>query len=268
MVFAATQETIDPRRFGEQQSGFSDEDLADIICILIPYSNAAVQVAQRTAELAPKFVIEQNHTSRIRMNYDDTEQPYTVGPTTSSDYHLAFRFSSELKNALEGFVFGRNVHKCDVTVSQDQKCVSNTHFKIYFNEHGFLMIEDMSTIGTVVSGKVIHSGRKPRKGAEDAPKTYTLGSGSMIQLLSSHHSKIQAKSEAEKHHSDISFLVRIPHRLGRHAEAYAENLANYLQRTKPDPNKTIVPGPDGRVRQYSDPTSPLSMHILTRHCTA
>ncbi|KAK3397640.1 hypothetical protein B0T20DRAFT_225400 [Sordaria brevicollis] len=245
----ATQEALDPRRFGEQQSGFSDEDLADIICILIPYSNATVPVAERAAELTPNFVIEQEHTSRIRMNYNDTEQVYPVGPKTSSPHNLVFRFSSKLKNDREGFVFGRDVKKCDVTVSKDEKVVSNTHFKIYFNEHGFLMIEDLSLMGTWVGDVFVHSGRKDRFKTvpNPPPKTYTLGSGSEIMIPTTLTEKVAGMSDAQRRQADIRFMVRIPHRLGRHAEVYDEKLTNYLQRTRPDPNQTIVPGPDGRL---------------------
>ncbi|KAA8631895.1 hypothetical protein SMACR_04266 [Sordaria macrospora] len=230
----ATQPILDPRRRGEQHSGFSDETLADIICILIPYTAAAREVV---ANAPPEFVMGQNDTRQIHMDFgNDDEHTYALPATNTSEQHLAFRFSSKLKQPLEGFVFGRNIATCDVTVDQELKSVSNKHFKIYFNEHGILMIEDMSLIGT----------------------------GSVIEIYSSHAKKI----DAERRREDIQFLVRVPNRHGRHAEAYNENLIRYLQRTEVeevDVNKTIVPGPGGRVDIFRDsPQKPRAPVIVTR----
>ncbi|KAK3956398.1 hypothetical protein QBC32DRAFT_310131 [Pseudoneurospora amorphoporcata] len=241
----ATQEILDPRRYGEQYSGFSDEDLADIICILIPYTACARKVV---ADASPEFVMEQNDTNRIHMDFGtDDKHTFKLAPTNTSKHHLAFRFSSKLKQPLEGFCFGRNIAKCDVTVDNEINCVSKQHFKIYFNEHGTLMIEDLSLMGTIVNDHLLHSGRGA-KGAKQYPKKWTLGSGSVIRILSAQ----AEESEAEKSQKDIVFLVRVPIRDGRHAEAYNENLIRYLQRTEVDVNKTIVPGPGGRVDIFRD----------------
>ncbi|KAK1781332.1 hypothetical protein QBC45DRAFT_64553 [Copromyces sp. CBS 386.78] len=241
----ATQEILDPRRYGEQYSGFSDEDLADIICILIPYTAGARKVV---ADASPEFVMEQNDTNRIHMDFGtDDKHTFKLAPTNTSKHHLAFRFSSKLKQPLEGFCFGRSIAKCDVTVDNEVNCVSKQHFKIYFNQHGTLMIEDLSLMGTVVNENMLHSERGA-KGAKQYPKRWTLGSGSVIRILS-----VPAEaSEAEKSQKDIVFLVRVPIRDGRHAEAYNENLIRYLQRTEVDVNKTIVPGPGGRVDIFRD----------------
>lgn len=251
LVLAATQEILDPRRLGEQHSGFSDEDLADIICILIPYTVGAMKVVTRMVDVAPAFVMERNDTNQIHMDFgNDHENTSVRAPAEPSELHLAFRFSSELKNPLEGFVFGRGHEVCDVSVSPKLKSVSNKHFKICFNEHGILMIEDLSFNGTNVNGKWIYSARKPREG--EHPKMWTLGSGSVIRILGAQ----PGKSEEVKREEDIVFLVRVPNRHGRHAEAYKDNLVKYLlQRTEVDVNKTIVPGPGGRVRQCPDSTS-------------
>ena len=128
---AATQEMLDPRRLGEQHTGFSDQDLADIICILIPYTEGARKVVRRMVDVAPAFVMGRNDTSRIHMDFgNDDEYTFNLAPTDPSEHHLAFRFSSELKNPRDGFVFGRN-HECDVMVGQEETTISRKQFKIY-----------------------------------------------------------------------------------------------------------------------------------------
>ncbi|KAJ4421686.1 Protein kinase protein rad53 [Neurospora sp. IMI 360204] len=78
---------------------------------------------------------------------------------------------------------------------------------------------------------------------------WTLGSGSVIRILGAQ----ARKGEEVKREEDIVFLVRVPNRHGRHAEAYKDNLVKYLlQRTEMDVNKTIVPGPGGRVDLFRD----------------
>ncbi|KAK3488687.1 uncharacterized protein B0T23DRAFT_430259 [Neurospora hispaniola] len=249
----ATQEMLDPRRLGEQHTGFSDQDLADIICILIPYTDGARKVVRRMVDVAPAFVMGRNDTNRIHMDFgNDDEYTFTLAPTDPSEHHLAFRFSSELKNPRDGFVLGRD-SECDVMVGHKDTTISRKHFKIYFNEHGSLMIEDLSFIGTLVNGQWLRSGRRtqanPKPKANPEPKMWTLGSGSVIKILNSK----AATNEEEKRKNDIVFLVRVPNRHGRHAEAYRENLIKYLlQRTEVDVNKTIVPGPGGRVDLFRD----------------
>ncbi|KAK3334705.1 Pkinase-domain-containing protein [Neurospora tetraspora] len=207
-----------------------------------------MKVVTRMVDVAPAFVMERNDTNQIHMDFgNDHENTSVRAPAEPSELHLAFRFSSELKNPLEGFVFGRGHEVCDVSVSPKLKSVSNKHFKICFNEHGILMIEDLSFNGTNVNGKWIYSARKPREG--EHPKMWTLGSGSVIRILGAQ----PGKSEEVKREEDIVFLVRVPNRHGRHAEAYKDNLVKYLlQRTEVDVNKTIVPGPGGRVDLFRD----------------
>ena len=172
-----------------------------------------------------------------------------------SDYNIAFRFSSKLKNPSEGFVFGRIDKTCDVSVGPEVKSISKRHFRIYFNEHGILMLEDMSSLaGTFVNGNLLRTRYKPEE-EKGHSQTYTLASGSQIRILCA---RAMTESRPDQ---DIVFLVRIPIRQGRHAEAYKENLINYLAGpVEVDPNKTIMPGPEGPVRQGPDPTPDAFSH--------
>lgn len=150
------------------------------------------------------------------------------------EHHIALRFSSQVKDPLQGFTFGRNPNDCDICLRNDPaRRLSKIHFRIYLNEWGVLMLEDRSTNGTVVDQTLLK-----RKDSPASDVRRTLESGSKIKIL---------MHEPDR---DIVFLVRIPVREGVYEDAYKHNLDEYLANQGHlvvDANETIVPGPGGHV---------------------
>ena len=128
---------------------------------------------------------------------------------------LALRMSSKVTSPRDGFIFGRNPAQCDVllTTNSNEKLVSNRHFKIYVNSHGSLMLQDLSTNGTLVDGDVL---RARAKEGMRKPPTRALNNGSIISLISSPNK------------SEIKFLVRVPNRQDQD-DLYEHNMRKYLE---------------------------------------
>ncbi|KAK5655012.1 hypothetical protein OQA88_6771 [Cercophora sp. LCS_1] len=238
-----TQTVVDPRRYGEQNSGFSDEDISDIICLLVPYSEYAREELKRIAEENSHHMVGRDQTDDIELDYDeeDDAENFDLAPQDVGEHHIALRFSSKVKQPALGFTFGRNPQWCDVCFENDpHRRLSNIHFRIYLNEHAVLMLEDHSTNGTVVDEILLKS-----KENGDKPSKRTLTSGSKIKIL------------MKNQRNDLVFLVRVPRRDGNYYAAYQRNLEVYMheqERLAPEANKTIVPGPGGHVDIFKTPT--------------
>ncbi|KAK3675502.1 Protein kinase protein rad53 [Recurvomyces mirabilis] len=212
-----TQGAMDPRRLGRNNSGLSDADISDVICILHPCSPAAFQIVARTAERSPHNVLQNDGFAE----YDDEltqsmleEQETFILNTEGSNQamDLALRFSTEVISPTLGFVFGRNQKTCDIALAQDTyKRVSNMHFSMFMNDSGVLMLQDMSTNGTMVDDVVL-KGKIVQQ-----PQTRMLSPGSIIQILSPKSEEI------------VKFIVRIPAREGHEAQFEAK-FGRYLQR--------------------------------------
>ncbi|KAI8629363.1 Pkinase-domain-containing protein [Xylariaceae sp. FL1651] len=241
----ATQNALDPRRIGQQNSGFSDQDISDIICLLYPISEAASREVQRVAS-SPEY---SRHTAgRYTADAIDSDLYYEddareFGRTRGiGDHAIVLRLSSSLKDPRLGFTFGRNRSRCDICFAFDpNRRLSNIHFRIYVNRYGSVLLEDQSTNGTVVDTKLLRKKIDPNTGTS-GPIRRTLESGSTIKIIM-HDNK-----------SDLGFLVRIPRRDGDHEEAYMRNLAAYLRKANgadDDVNKTIGPGPSGHVNLFA-----------------
>ncbi|KAK4192685.1 putative serine/threonine-protein kinase [Podospora australis] len=234
----ATQTIVDPRRYGEQNSGFSDEDIADIICILVPYSPSAREELRTIVAQTPEFTVERADADDLTLE-EDTPNSLFAPRDTAGEHQIALRFSAQVKNPQNGFVFGRNRNCCDVTFKNDPfRRLSNTHFRIYLNKHGVLMLEDESTNGTFVEGSLL-------KKKVDPPHEVrrTLSNGNIIKILLFEPSR------------DLVFMVRVPARKGHCRTLYQENLENYLYnqaQLEVDVNATIVPGPGGRVDVFKN----------------
>ncbi|KAL2269828.1 hypothetical protein VTJ83DRAFT_2012 [Remersonia thermophila] len=231
----ATQPIFDPRRLGLQTSGFSDEDIADIICILLPYSDSARQEVRRIAAETTEHMVRREDVDGLPFDYtlEDDLRNFAALRSDVGDHHIALRFSSELKNPALGFTFGRVPNLCDICLLNGNRRVSKVHFRIFLNQWGVLMLEDMSTNGTMVD--LVFLRRRDQNGAETRR---TLESGSRIRI------------PINQGAGDVEFLVRIPNREGEGAEAYKRNLDAYLARQydlAADANATIVPGPGGHV---------------------
>jgi hypothetical protein len=197
-VEESTQPYSDPRRTGSNNSGLQEQDVSDIICILHPNSPAAHDAVAATARIAPQHILQ-----RDDLEYDNPD-------TSARD--IALRLSSLVRNPGVGFCFGRNPARCDLllTPQQHSKHISNTHFRIFLNRDGILMLQDTSTNGTVVDNCRLW---KPLN-----QTSRMLTNGSVIMVISDNVVK-----------TEVRFIVRIPSRDG-FAVQYTENLLRYLQR--------------------------------------
>ncbi|CAK7270193.1 Protein kinase protein rad53 [Sporothrix epigloea] len=212
----ATQNVIDPRRVGEQNSGFTDEDIADIICLLIPFSINARNEAARLAQANSPFIIGREEAQHVNVDYTREDCAGKFGLTTanpSSGPAFVLRLSAQVKDPLQGFTFGRNANRCDICFNNDSlRRLSNIHFRIFINEHGVLMLQDQSTNGTVVDEVLLKARR------QGISNKRTLNSGTKVSVL--------LQNDAQ----DLDFLVRVPRREGQYEIAYQRNLHAYLER--------------------------------------
>ncbi|KAI1107721.1 hypothetical protein F4804DRAFT_296919 [Jackrogersella minutella] len=240
----ATQNALDPRRFGKQNSGFSDEDISDIICLFYPNSDSASREIQKIAS-SPEFA---HHTTgryaadAIDSDLSKEDRASQFGRTRGiGDHALVIRLSSSIKDPRLGFTFGRNRSRCDLCFEHDPaRRLSNIHFRIFVNKYGSVLLEDQSTNGTVVDGKLLRKRSDTQRTGQTNATKRTLESGSTIKIVMSQNT------------DDLVFLVRIPHRDGDHDEAYRRKVAAYIQRVdgRVDINKTIGPGPSGHVNLF------------------
>ena len=202
----ATQPFFDPRRIGRNNSGLTAEDEADVICILHPGSTAALRAVALVAKTSPQHILQNEgleaNMEELRLNLDDD------GATRD----IALRMSSRVLRPHMGFHFGRYAATCDFILidRDDKRHVSNTHFRIYVNKDGILMLQDLSRNGTLVD-EVLLKGKDP----EHTDKTRMLAQGSIIKLVTPY---------AEE---EFKFIVRIPARDGDRG-AYARKLSAYL----------------------------------------
>ncbi|KAF2726755.1 Pkinase-domain-containing protein [Polyplosphaeria fusca] len=222
-----TQRVMDPRRMGRNNSGLNEDDVADVLAILHPASASSIKIVEDAAKHRPEHVlfhsfddsfsdedvnIEEQETIIIDKHHDARPQGHTGND-------LVLRMSSKLRTPSLGFVFGRNAHSTDVVFGQDSgKRISNQHFRIYMNQDSILMVEDMSTNGTLVD-EVLLKNKDPR-----FSNVRMLSSGSIICINSG--------SEAEM----IKFIVRVPSRAS-HLEQFERNLQDFFKRCIQDEAK-------------------------------
>ena len=213
-----TQEALDPRRLGRNNSGLSERDVADVICVLHPASPAAFRIVSHTAKTNPQHVLQnqglpmlENDSSLASASQAETIVVKSMGAEVAQD--LALRFSSRVCDPTVGFCFGRNTMQCDITLDPvtNQRRVSNKHFRIYINDSGALMLEDTSTNGTMVDS--VNLGGKRNNGS--CPDSRILLSGSIIEILATTQEDI------------VKFIVKIPAR-DYHQDEYRENFQRYM----------------------------------------
>ena len=212
-----TQGVLDPRRLGRNNSGMTEADISDVICVLHPCSPAAFKIVAETARFSPHNVLQndeiEDYGDGLTLSALEEKETFILdenAPNQAMD--LALRFSAHVKHTHLGFVFGRHQESCDVVLAQDTyKRVSNMHFRIFINMSGVLMLQDMSTNGTIVDDILLK--RKVSK----EPQTRMLNPGSIIQILSPKTDEI------------VKFIVRLPTREG-HAEEYQARVLAYLRK--------------------------------------
>jgi hypothetical protein len=221
----STQSVADIRRIPGKahQSGLAGSDPWNVICILHPSSPAAFDDVAHLADYAPQHLLRQPSIEELEYGGDvDLTLEAVGGPTkppteqtkplssANMSRDIALRFDSNVKSPHMGFIFGRNPEKVDIQVGDNvQKRVSNTHFRIYVNKSGMLMIQDMSTNGTVVGDVYLQKGKKNEK--------RMLLDGTLIRFV------------FDPPEQELRFNVRIPSRDG-HEEQYHRALDDYLQR--------------------------------------
>ncbi|ORY62279.1 uncharacterized protein BCR38DRAFT_236386 [Pseudomassariella vexata] len=239
----ATQNALDPRRLGKQNSGFSDEDIADIVCLLYPNTENASREVQRIAnetEYSPHI------TGRYTADAIDADLYLEDGAREfgrtrgMGDHAIVLKLSSTAKSPQLGFTFGRNASRCDICFLNDPlRRLSNIHFRIYVNKYGVVMLEDQSTNGTIVDDVLLK-----KKDSKTGANKRMLESGSTIKIFM--HENAQ----------DLTFIVRIPRRDGDLQQAYLRNLRRYLrlfQKEEVSLDRTIGPGPSGHVNLFPPP---------------
>ncbi|CAJ2513396.1 Uu.00g015150.m01.CDS01 [Anthostomella pinea] len=241
----ATQNALDPRRIGKQNSGFSDEDISDIVCLLYPNSEAASREVHRIA-VSPessRHTVGRYSADAINSDLYREDDVKEFGRTRGiGDHAIVLRLSSAVKDPRLGFTFGRNRSRCDICFGNDPaRRLSNIHFRIFVNRHGSVLLEDQSTNGTVVDSTLLRK-KQAKSQTSSGPTKRILESGASIKII------------MHETTADLVFLARIPRRDGDHEEAYLRKLAAYQLRLRGDDddlNKTIGPGPGGHVNLFA-----------------
>lgn len=208
----ATQPYIDPRRLGQEWIGVSEEDAADIVCVLHANTETAVETIQTTMLRSPEHVLQNDDIE------DLTEADLDFYPEIDPRVrHLALRMSATVKSPKEGFKFGRNPDSCDILLTNDphNRLISNAHFRIFVNDQGSLMLEDLSTNGTWLDNEPIKTKDKFGNPTNES-NLRVLRHGSIIGYIPRPDRK------------QVKLMVRLPIRT-LHEHIYDRNLRHYLR---------------------------------------
>ena len=239
----------------------------DILCFLHPASSSAIQAAELVIKTSPQFI------HRHHQNTDGSfEEAYSIEPNTQSQYSaldhsndspppfpgsrfgppdIALRISANVRDQLNGFVFGRIPQKCDIVLAEKtMMMMSSVHFRIFVNEHGVLMLEDMSTNGTMVDGRLLRASHQKAKNGR--PQTVnSLSNGSMVEL------PIVTDTNKEW----MRFIVLVPQR-NQGQEKYEENLLVYVECVKQLRRRAEVAMRGGCPIPPSQPVSSIPFLLL------
>ena len=239
----ATQQNtqpIDYVRTKGANSMLNTRDEADILCFLHPASLPAHKAVDLVLESTPQHIYMSHEKESVptlgpiaaRNNEsedsssDKSELAAPGARVTSPD--LALRMSSQVRDRRMGFVFGRNLKKCDLLMAKDSMRLSSAHFRVYVNHSGVLMLEDMSKNGTYVDYHLLMS-LKADPPNHGLPSTRMLSHGSIVEL----------PVIAEKNEEWIRFIVLFPARKNGE-DAYQSNLVDYIQWIKQDERKVQI----------------------------
>ncbi|OAP63255.1 hypothetical protein AYL99_02482 [Fonsecaea erecta] len=206
----ATQPIEDPRHLRRNVSNISNEDAVDVICLLSPTSPAAFEAVKANLLVSPMHILQNADLEDISQDDLLFREEY------NQPRDIALRMSSPVTNPKDGFRFGRTRSQCDVllTAYDHDTLVSKVHFKIFVNNQGSLMLEDLSTNGTVVDDVHLRT-RARRDHPALKPATIVLRHGSIISLYGG------GKKQ------EVKMMVRIPSR-GDFEDEYEDNLRKYL----------------------------------------
>ncbi|TVY22726.1 Serine/threonine-protein kinase [Lachnellula hyalina] len=217
--YVATQQYNDERRYGQGNSGLSDEDASDIICVLYPMTINANRAADQIYKATPQNTLETRSDIHIKEKVTSAEpavNTFEIAAEGLVPCGIALRLSANLKDPLMGFQFGRNADRCDFPVGNNDpgRRVSNTHFRIYINEHCVIMIEDQSTNGTMIDRTLL----KAKEKENNMAFKHTLDSGQKIVITGG-----TAKD-------DLAFMTWIPNRSDEAELAYQQNVTKFFLR--------------------------------------
>ena len=245
----STQPHLDARRLGN--NSISEDDAADVICILHPASKDAYRAIEIVARQCPQHIL-QNEGLEYLLDYDTSDQdasastrpdlgsqesqgqdvdaqlpskdageigtqlPNKDGPIKKpgkSAKDIALRLSSKVHNPLLGFTFGRNPLKCDIPIAT----VGDDLMRIS-NAHFRIYINAGGILmceDTSRNGTWVDAFELRAKSSDaniDARRT--INTGTMITII--HDGPLDP----------MRFVVTIPERRGQEA-AYTENLDKY-----------------------------------------
>ena len=143
-----------------------------------------------------------------------------------------------------GFTFGRSGTHSDIVLVEDSKerQLSNVHFRIFLNNDGILMLQDVSTNGTLIDRIHLKCG-KSKKVAPLVGDTRMIHQNAMITVV--------ARNETE-----IKFMVRSPPR-GDHLQSYIDNAQQWIAKCT---GQAHVPGRSGFLAASSMSENTYGMH--------
>ena len=253
-----TQQDTQPVNYLKAKGANSEltlQDETDILCILHPASTSALKAVELVSESSPQHIhmkhdkegiFESAYIVGSKNKSQDSESDHSLpsSPKTRAiPPDIALRMSSVVKDRRMGFVFGRNPKKCDLLIAKDSMRLSSTHFRIYMNHNSVLMIEDLSTNGTMIDGRLL---RGLKSGPENigVPSTHAVQNGSIIELPVVSH----------RNEEWMRFIVREPQRYNGLA-AYEANLAGYVECIKQEERRAEVAKRAGCAVPPSQPVS-------------
>lgn len=195
---------------GRNLSNVSEGDATDVICLLHPTSPTAFEAVKANLLYARPHILQNDDLEGI------SEDDLLFAREFNQPRDIALRMSSSVKDPKDGFRFGRTTHHSDILLTpfENDALVSKIHFKIFVNSQGSLMLQDLSTNGTIVDD--VHIAQRNRRGQTTLkPATIVLKHGSIISVVSGRDKQ------------EIKLMVRIPTR-GDSEDTYEENLRKYL----------------------------------------
>ena len=256
MAETATQPLTQPAATNQPRGAVvSKEDEADIVCILHPTTPAAYEAVELVATTCPQHILQnaglsrnldddpdsshegmetrpnvpsdQDGDSRREQQGADTEESGTHGPHAArpSTTDIAIRFSSKVNDMSLGWVFGRNPSRCDLLLAKpddnlktdDPKMkISNSHFRIFFNDNGILMLEDVSTNGTWLNNYHLqrksddpqHKSRQSRRTLEQGDEISILLPDNLMRFVLKVPRRDQAIAKYNRNVNEYLALVR------------------------------------------------------------
>lgn len=221
----------------------SRDDETDVLCILRPTSAEAGRTVILVAETAPQHILQKTIMSQLytgqnssvvqNRSLDRVPCPLTgvmdrshidgtTEQTNQSDGHpsdIALRLSSKLKDPHRGFVFGRLQSRCDILLpSKAETNISGVHFRIFVNEEGLTILENISRNGTLVDGHFLAAKSKD----PSVRSTRMIIRGSLIEVF------------CDQQQTSIRFVIGVPERrcLQDKWEQKLAEYVNYLKQTE------------------------------------